>query len=290
MRACSRLVFYLLLLFPCGTSKRENPWDLPEQLQTPRPRRKKVSDGIICALFPHYSSSGSVASTVRLCTRVSLVLAAVGLGGVATRATAALGWFWLAGAMQGRGEMARKYLVPTFTLLFMCLEGQAELSLDGLLTQWWSDYPFSPAVAGIFASEIGSSLSFYYLSWSLLGSVSAKLRRNPAWGGTLRDILQRRMEPARVPRLKRILCASPLLCVVLGYSTLVVETAVFAGNFYEPAKAVGLLLMLSMHVGITAVMPPVFAHQMLSYLLMVDWQHLFGYGTPGNLVLSLIHI
>jgi len=90
-------------------------------------------------------------------------------------------------------------------------------------------------------------------------------------------ILERRKEEARVPSIKRFMIQNPIITAGMGHAALVVEGSVLLGIVWPRLRPPLLLSMALFHIGIAAVMPPVFYNQALSYLVMVDWQqHLIG--------------
>ena len=294
IRGVSLFLFYALMCLPIGTrtplpltsallvvfhSHRphtggiDTPWLLPESMLGPKKIKLRNPQGLVCTLFGRAAQSPAVARAVVVLTRAALLCAAVGIGGAAARIAAAAGWFMLTGVLSEL-RPPRKYILPSFTLLVMAFSTSHDPpSLSRCLAYQW---PWSaPAQAPV---DFAPAITYYYLSWTLIGSVSAKLRRNPHWGGSLRGVLQRKHRAPRLPLMKQLLVNSPALCMLLGYTTLLVELGSVVGNFEETLKPVFLIGMVMLHIGVATVLSPLFFHQALCYLVMVDWEDVLGLG------------
>lgn len=269
-------LFYVLMCVPVGDTGRVDVWKMPEFLLRRRRRQSDAPSGVVFKLVGGACLSPTTAAKVRMWTRVAFFLSATGFGGSWPRLAAALGYFWLAGVCAEFGS-AKKQIVPCFTMFYMCLSSVEPLwSVDGALARrLGGGYPFQPPTEGVRLTEMGPMLAYYHLSWTLIGSVCGKLRRNPRWGFTLADILHRRKEEARVPSLKRWMVEHPYITAAMGHAALILEASVVVGIGWSALRPWILISMTLFHVGIAAVMPPVFYNQAICYLVMVDWQAFF---------------
>ena len=265
---------------PVGDTGRVDVWKMPEFLQKRRCRQSNAPSGVVFWLFGDLCLSPTLAATVRVWTRAAFLFSATGFGGSWPRLGAAMGYLWLAGVCAEFGS-AKKHIVPVFTLFYMCLSSVESLwTIDGALAAFLgSSYPFPPPTEGIHLTEVGPWLAYYHLTWTLLGSVCGKLRRNPRWGFTLADILHRRKEEPRVPSLKRWMVQHTTITALMGHAALILEAGVLFGVVWSSLRPWLLISMTVFHVGIAAVMPPVFYNQALCYLVMVDWLQFFT-GSP----------
>eukprot|EP01050_Picozoa_sp_SAG11_P017187 SAG11_NODE_2448_length_3349_cov_1.648000_1_plen_438_part_00 len=302
LNGLSRLLFYALML---GSVNRVCPWRAPELVQ--QKHQLARPQGMLTAFLPlRFALAPATLGAVRLVGRVAFVFAALGCGGRLPVYLAALGWCWLSNALACVSPNYKKFLVPSWTLLALCLaDGRAELSVDALVVSSQTNGDGSswlavalpmlrpPTEDSILRTALGPALAYYQLCWSLMGAGVSKLRRDARGGGLfgagwalrLGEIVEanswRTKGGARWPWLKRLLVSPQWrhLAVFLAFGALLLELTPLAsvllltGEWAALLRPLLLLMMIGLHFGIAATMPPIFYHQALCYLVMADSAH-----------------
>ncbi|CAN5659072.1 hypothetical protein BH18ACT2_BH18ACT2_04270 [soil metagenome] len=207
---------------------------------------------------------------------VALVFAMVGLGGRAPQLVAGFGTFVVLGAYLGGTGTGHSWHVAVFAMVVLGLTHRPNSwSLDGVLAQRWSSYPFGRAATD--RSAVGLKLILLYAVFTLFAGGCAKLL-DGGWrwldGASIQWFLSEHGAPKGVVGSTLtdwvldygwLAAAVSVLTVVIELGAVVTLVAPGTRLWYFGVLAAGF------HLAIYLVMLPQFFPQLVTYVLLVEW-------------------
>jgi len=274
-------MFYLLMMLNFGYSEY-NPWSAAKFVAIKSKKNTLLPGHGLIRLAPQIFLSPNIIYFVHVITRLSFVFAAIGFGGRTPVIFAAIGFTWLSNAVTCISIGWKIYLVSSWTACFLCLsDGRQEYSVDLILSKFVENYMFTPITDPILNSNIGPTLAFYHLCWSLTGAGFSKIRRDIFWATRLPSFIRLKKRvagPPRWPWLADLIVDNPWLGKIMGTTTLIAEMSALAAMIIPSLRPPLLICMLGFHIGVALTLPPIFYHQSVCYLVFSNpLRSMFGF-------------
>ncbi|MFH8477061.1 hypothetical protein [Streptomyces sp. NPDC018000] len=213
---------------------------------------------------------------LRLVARLTVVVwvaAAVGFLQPVTGALTFLGFAFLHAVNSGALGANHSTHSALYALLCMSFSVSYDFSLDGLLARHTA-WPQLVSEDSVLTSGFAPALLLVMLAYTMFAGGVAKVRYGwRGWrdGSALRFYLEQSAPVARWPWLSRQMTASPALCRLAAWGTLLLELGSIAAIFSSELRMPLILGWVCLHLGILCVMMPAYWVQMWCYLLLLDW-------------------
>ncbi len=208
---------------------------------------------------------------------VSWICCILGFGGQLPAVITGVGVLLLNGVAQGAIGRCHRWYVPTYTLLALALsDGRGTYSLDAILFDAWSGYPFPTLAAEsspVLQSGLARKLVLVSGIFTLTSAGIAKLRSaGLRWmSGSTLGFHMRARSPARWPALRTWLASSPRALMLLSVWVVAFELVAVVALWGSDLRPAILLTAVALHLGIGLVMTPNYTPQSFCYSLAVAW-------------------